>query len=62
MQNGYVERCNGSIRKELLDANVFYSLKEVHERIEIWMRDYNFERPHEALGYRAPVDLLEAIN
>lgn len=62
MQNGYVERCNGSIRKELLDANVFYSLEEVHERIEVWMRDYNFERPHESLGYRAPVDLLEAIN
>lgn len=62
MQNGYVERCNGSIRKELLDANVFYSLREVHERIEVWMRDYNFERPHGSLGYRAPVDLLEAIN
>jgi putative transposase len=27
MQNGYVERCNGSVRKELLNANVFYSLK-----------------------------------
>jgi putative transposase len=61
MQNGYVERCNGSIRKELLDANVFYSLKDVHDRIEVWMRDYNYERPHESLGYRAPVDLLEAL-
>lgn len=61
MQNGYVERCNGSIRKELLNANVFYSLKEVRERIEVWMRDYNFERPHESLNYRAPMDLLEAL-
>jgi hypothetical protein len=25
------------------------------------MRDYNYERPHESLGYRAPVDLLEAL-
>lgn len=62
MQNGYVERCNGSIRKELLNANVFYSLKEVREKIEEWMLDYNHHRPHEALDYRAPVDLLEAIN
>lgn len=62
MQNGYVERCNGSVRKELLNANVFYSLDEVRERIEEWMLDYNNERPHQSLGYRAPVDLLEAIH
>lgn len=61
MQNGYVERCNGSVRKELLNANVFYTLAEVREKIEEWMEDYNHHRPHEALGYRAPVDLLEAI-
>jgi putative transposase len=61
MQNGYVERCNGSVRKELLNANVFYSLAEVKEKIEEWMHDYNLHRPHESLGYRAPADLLEAI-
>lgn len=61
MQNGYVERCNGSVRKELLNANVFYSLKEVREKIEEWMLDYNHDRPHESLNYRAPVDLLPAI-
>jgi putative transposase len=61
MQNGYVERCNGSIRKELLNANVFYSLREVREKIEEWMLDYNYHRPHEFLNYRAPVELLTAI-
>ena len=60
MQNGYVERCNGSIRKELLNANIFYTLKEVRQRIEEWMLDYNYHRPHESLNYRAPLDLLEA--
>jgi putative transposase len=62
MQNGYVERCNGSIRKELLNANVFYTLNEVRAYIEEWMLDYNNDRPHKSLGYRAPVDLLEAIH
>lgn len=62
MQNGYVERCNGSVRKELLNANVFYTLAEVREKIEEWMEDYNHHRPHKSLGYRAPVDLLEAIH
>jgi putative transposase len=61
MQNGYVERCNGSVRKELLNANVFYSLKEVREKIEEWMMDYNYERPHQSLNYNAPIDLLEEL-
>jgi putative transposase len=32
MQNGFVERCNGNIRRELLNAYVFQSLSEVRER------------------------------
>lgn len=62
MQNGYVERCNGSVRKELLNANVFYTLTEVRVYIDEWMQDYNNDRPHKSLGYRAPVDLLDAIH
>lgn len=61
MQNGYVERCNGSVRKELLNANVFYTLAEARTYIGEWMEDYNRHRPHESLGYRAPLDLLEAL-
>jgi putative transposase len=54
MQNAYVERCNGNIRKELLNAYVFTTLQEVREKAEEWMIDYNNERPHKSLGYRAP--------
>jgi putative transposase len=61
-QNGYVERCNGSVRRELLDANVFYSLNEVRTKMEEWMIDYNYERPHKSLNYQTPMDLLEAIH
>jgi putative transposase len=61
MQNGFIERCNGSVRRELLNANIFYTLDEVRTYIEEWMDDYNGHRPHESLGYRAPLDLLEAI-
>ena len=58
MQNGYVERCNGSIRSELLNAYVFKSLSEVRQKADEWMIDYNFHRPHKALNYQTPADLL----
>ena len=57
-QNAYVERLNGSIRRELLNAYVFRTLDEVREKADEWLYDYNYHRPHNALGNRAPVDLL----
>ena len=53
-QNAYVERFNGSMRRELLSAYVFRTLSEVREKAEEWMDDYNNHRPHKALGYRSP--------
>ena len=59
MQNGFIERCNGSIRKELLNAYVFRSLDEVRQMTEEWRSDYNTNRPHKALLYKSPYDLLQ---
>jgi putative transposase len=61
MQNGYVERCNGNIRRELLNAYVFKTINEVRIKSEEYMHDYNYNRPHAALGYKTPMDLLENI-
>ena len=59
MQNAYIERKNGSIRRELLDTYLFYSLAEVRIMTEEWRHDYNHERPHKALGYLSPVRYAE---
>jgi len=59
MQNGYIERCNGSIRNELLNAYVFRTLDEVRFMTEEWRIDYNHKRPHKALKYRSPADLIK---
>ncbi len=60
-QNAYIERCNGSIRRELLNAYIFNSLNEVREKAEEWMTDYNYHRPHQALDFKSPADLLQKI-
>lgn len=57
-QNAFIERCNGNIRKELLNAYVFKTLGEVRVRLEEWRTDYNKHRPHKALNYRTPHELL----
>ncbi len=56
MQNGYVERCNGNIRRELLNAYVFTTLNEVRMKAEEWRIDYNCSRPHQSLGFVPPVE------
>jgi len=57
-QNAYVERLNGNIRRELLNAYVFKSLKEVREKINDYVFDYNYERPHDSLDQQTPKDLI----
>jgi putative transposase len=53
-ENGYCESFNGKLRDELLDGEIFYSLKEVQILTEQWRRQYNTLRPHSSLGYRPP--------
>jgi putative transposase len=53
-ENGYVESFNGKLRDELLNGEIFYSLKEAQIIIETWRRHYNTKRPHSSLGYRPP--------
>ena len=53
-ENGYVESFNARLRDELLNGEIFYSLKEAQVVIEQWRRHYNTIRPHSSLGYRPP--------
>ena len=54
MQNGYIESFNARLRDELLDGEIFYTLKEARIIVESWRRHYNTVRPHGALGYKPP--------
>ena len=52
-ENGYCESFNSKLR-ELLNGEIFYTLKEARIVIERWRRHYNTIRPHSSLGYRPP--------
>jgi len=53
-ENGYIESFNGKMRDELLDREIFTTLKEARVLIESWRKEYNQVRPHSSLGYRPP--------
>jgi len=53
-ENGYCESFNGKLRDDLLNGEIFYTLKEAQIMIEIWRQHYNKVRPHSSLGYRPP--------
>jgi putative transposase len=58
MQNGFIERFNRTYREAVLDMFVFQSLDEVREQTEKWLKEYNEERPHDALGDLTPREYL----
>ena len=59
-ENGYNESFNGKLRDELLNGEIFYTLKEARILVEQWRVHYNTIRPHSSLGYRPPAP--QAIN
>lgn len=54
-QNAFVERFNGSYRRGVLDKYIFEDLHQVREQTAIWLEDYNYHRPHDALGKLPPI-------
>jgi putative transposase len=62
MQNAYVERCNRSIREDLLNAYLFKTLAEVNKKAQEWKSDFNENRPHKALGYKSPRSIINEPN
>jgi len=53
-EHGDVERCNGTLRDDVLNGDIFHTLLEARIIIKRWRQAYNEVRPHSALGYRPP--------
>jgi putative transposase len=53
-QNAIIERFNKTYREDILDANIFRDIRQVFELTQVWIDDYNNNRPHQALSFQTP--------
>ena len=53
-ENGYIESFHGRLRDELLNRELFYSVREAKVLAENWRLEYNQHRPHSSLNYMTP--------
>ena len=56
-ENGYCESFIGKLRDNLLNGEIFMTMKEAEIVIENWRSHYNRRRPHRSLGGRPPAPL-----
>jgi putative transposase len=52
--NAHIEAFNARLRAECLNASWFLSMVDARERIELWSKEYNDDRPHTAIGGLTP--------
>ncbi len=55
--NSINERFNRTLKEEFLQLGNFYPDPQVfNPKLGRWIEEFNFKRPHEALGYKTPIE------
>jgi len=58
--NPEIERFNQTLEYEwLYDSNLSLDPEEFNPRLTEWLVEYNFNRPHQSLGYLAPMEYIK---
>jgi len=58
--NHEIERFNQTLECEwLCNSNLCLDPEEFNARLTEWLIEYNFNRPHQSLGYLAPIEYIE---
>jgi len=53
------ERFNRTLKEEFIQLGNFYPEPELlNPQLTEWLVEYNFNRPHQALGYLTPMEFL----
>jgi putative transposase len=58
MQNGFMEDSIAATVKRCSTCLSFKACSEVREKTELWLKEYNEERPHKSLGHLTPREHL----
>ncbi len=53
---GKVERFHKTMKSEFLAGKVFQTIEEAQTALDGWIKEYNFEREHQSLGDRPPIE------
>ena len=53
--NAFIEAFNGRFRSECLNTHWFLTLADAAEKMEAWVKYYNEDRPHGAIGNKPPI-------
>ena len=60
--NLFIERLWRTVKYEEVYLKAYQDGKEARSSIRSYFRFYNFERPHQALGYRTPAEVFNVIS
>jgi transposase InsO family protein len=60
-ENPFAESFHATMRRECLRRELFGSLREAEEIVEAWREEYNWERPHSALGGQTPGEFARRL-
>jgi len=61
--NGHVERAHRTHNEEFYEVTPDrWSLPELNRQLRAWEHTYNTVRPHQALGYRTPLEELQRLD
>jgi putative transposase len=62
--NGYVERFNWTIQDEFVNYEIDTALADLSrfdQKLSDWLHYYNYIRPHQSLGYKTPIQVLQLL-
>jgi len=59
LDNIFIERLWRSLKYEEVYLKAYENIREARSSIAEWIRFYNFDRPHQALGYQTPWEVYQ---
>jgi putative transposase len=61
-QNPYIERFNGTMRRDLLNVEEFHTVTEAQVMVDQFNDEYNHVRPHRSLRMMTPHEFAKSLN